>query len=582
MNRKKLAFVLLLTTCILLAFSAPPRTQAEAFLEPDALPLLELVGSASVDSTPDSMIIRCEGFRCGRYHELVYWGFDNKIYFLNAQSLSLTGGPLFTSSGMSSIRSERYLFYDRYYQQIYALDKYEEGSFPNGWYRLEAQIIRGYEYAGSVPINEDVNTSTPVDRYYPIDGAALQQPVVNSGSLAKIFIDNPVNGTIDTVTFHGHDPDTAQAARFTYRTPLACATDPNYCSWHENSGSSLAVDAANNVYIADNNDFTDRIVVRKPDGGAKPNIDNVGSLFNCFVDEAGISMAPEEDVLYLPAGCQSFADGGVAQLDTTGSGSHHVIDIPYYDQGLIVDWSDQKRAFIATTDFNGSYDPARQLYLHLLYDGQLIATLPVTANYVRGSLNAMAFDPYTNTLYLSVDTTIYKVKVNYGGSAGFPPLPEGQLIITPDAEHDLIASDSGAVFHFAVGAVDENTRVSYKELPPTDAPASALLSISNVGTEQYTMRQFELTAVISDTNTPVTSFNSDYQLNLYYSPQEIGPIIGGSNNVQLYQWDGSGWQQVGSTYGSSSDNMLTIFTNLTGRFAILGPTYKIYLPLGIK
>ncbi len=582
MNRKNLAFLLLLTTSMLLAFTAQPRTKAAALLEQSDLPLLELVGSASVDSKPNSMIIRCEGFHCGRYNELVYWGFDNKIYFLNAHSLTPTGSPLLTSSAMSSIWSERYLFYDRHYQQIYALDKYEEGSFPNGWYRLVARIIRGYDYAASsVPINEDVNTPTPVDRHFYIDGAALQQPVVNSGSLARISVDNPVNGTVDTVTFHGHDPDTSQATRFSYRSPLACATD-NYCSWHANSGSSLAVDAANNVYIADNNDFTDRIVVRKPNGGAKPNIDNVGSLFNCYIDEAGISMAPEEDVLYLPAGCQSFADGGVAQLDTTGNGNHHVIDLPYFDQGLIVDWSDQKRAFIATTDFNGRYDPARHLYLHLLYDGQLIATLPVMTNYERRSLSAMAFDPYTNMLYLAVETTIYQVKVNYGGSAGFPPLPEGELIITADAAHELIASDSSAVFHFAVGAVDENSRVSYKELPPTGAPDSELLTIANAGTGLHTMRQFELTAVISDTNTPLTSFNYGYQLRLYYSPQEIGPIIGGNNNVQLYQWDGSGWQQVGSTNGSSSENMLYINANLTGRFAILGPTHNVYLPVCAK
>ena len=581
MNRKILAIFLLLTTCILLAYTARPRTKAAGLLEHSDLPILELVGSASVDSKPNSMIIRCEGFRCGRYHELVYWGFDNKIYFLNAQSLSSTSSPLSTSDAMSSIRNERYLFYDRYYQQIYALDKYDEGSFPNSWYRLEAQIIRGYDYAGSVPINEDVNTPTPVDIYYPIDGAALQQPIVNSGSLAKIFVDNPVNGTIDTITFHGHDPDTSQASRFSYRNPLACAT-ANYCSWHSNAGSSLAVDAANNVYIADNNDFIDRIVVRKPDGGAKPNIDNVGSLFKCYVEEAGISMAPEEDVLYLPAGCQSFADGGVAQLDTTGNGNHHVIDLPYYDQGLIVDWSDQKRAFIATTDFDGNYDPERHLYLHLLYDGQLIATLPVMANYERSTLSAMAFDPYTNMLYLAVETTIYKVQVNYGGSAGFPPLPEGELIITPDADHDLISSDSSAIFHFAAGAVDDNTRAAYKELPPTGAPDSELLATASADTGFYTVRQFELTAVISDTNTTLASFNNDYQLELSYSPQEIGPIIGGTDNLQLYQWDGSGWQQVGSTYASSSENILYISANLTGSFAILGPTYNVYIPVVLE
>ena len=573
---------LLLAITALAASAAQPQLQTAALLANNNSPVLALTGAETVNSKPNSMIIRCEGFNCRRYHELIYWGFDNKIYFLSVHSLAPTADPLLTSSAISGIRDERYLLYDRYYQQLYALDKYAMGSFPNGWYRLEARIIRGYNYVASIPINEAVNAESPVDRYYPIDGATLQQPVVNTGALARIFVDNPVNGNIDTVTFHGHWPDTASVTRFSYRDPLACATNPNHCSWQENPGSSLAVDAANNVYIADNNDFVDRIVARKPDGELKPNINNVSSLFPCFVNEAGISMAPEENVLYLPAGCQSFTAGGVARLDTTGDGNHQLTAVPYYDQGLIVDWYDQKRAFNATTDFAGNYDPERYLYLHLLYDGQLIATLPVMADYERGSLNAMAFNPYTNMLYLAVNTTIYQVKVNYGGSAGFPPLPEGEIVITPGAAQDLIAGDSSAVFHFSVGAVNQNTRVSYRELPPTAVPGSTSLPTAITVTGQYTMRQFELTAVTSDTNTPLDNFNSNYQLKLYYSPGEIGPIIGGHNNVQLYQWVGSSWQQVGFTYGSGIDNILYISTNLTGRFAILGPTNNLHLPLVLK
>ncbi len=582
MKRKYPVIFLLVAASLLPALAAQSRTEAAALSATGELPPLELVGSASVSSTPDAMIIRCEGFQCGRYHELVYWGFDNRIYFLDAQTLTPTGAPLTTSSGMSIIRSERYLFYDRYYQQIYAIDKYEEGAYPDGWYRLAARILRGYDFADSIPINDAYNTPTPVDRYYPIDGAALQQPVVNTGALARIFVDNTVNGTVDSVTFHGHHPQAAQAARFSYRSPLGCATNPTTCSWHENPGSSLAVDAAGDVYLADNNDFIDRIVVTKSDGSPLPNIDNVGSLFNCFVEEAGLSMAPAENVLYLPAGCQSFADGGVAQLDTTGGGSHQVIDLPYYDQGMIVDWSDQKRAFIATTDFDGNYDPARQLYLHLLYDGQLVASLPVMANYTRNSLSAMAFDPYTNLLYLSVGAAIYQVKVNYGGSAGFPPLPEGELIVTPGVADDLIASDSSAVFHFAAGAVDEETQVSYQELPPDSAPASQTVTVSDASAGTYAMRQFELTAVISSTGAPLASFNSDYQLALSYSPQEIAPITGGSQSARLYRWDGSTWQPAGVTSASLSENVLYISADLTGRFAILGPTYQVFLPLGLK
>ena len=108
MNRKHFALFLLLTTSILLAFATQQRTKAAALSEPSDSPLLELVGSASVDSKPNSMITRCEGFRCGRYHELVYWGFDNKIHFLNANTLTPTGGSLLTSSAISSIRSERF------------------------------------------------------------------------------------------------------------------------------------------------------------------------------------------------------------------------------------------------------------------------------------------------------------------------------------------------------------------------------------------------------------------------------------------------------------------------------------------
>jgi len=53
-------------------------------------------------------------------------------------------------------------------------------------------------------------------------------------------------------------------------------------------------------------------------------------------------------------------------------------------------------------------------------------------------------------------------------------------------------------------------------------------------------------------------------------------------DAQLYQWDGSSWQQVGSTYGSSSENKLSIYANLTGRFAILGPTNNVYIPIVLK
>lgn len=575
MQPKSTLCLLLALVSSLLALTARPPAYAAASFTQDTPPPLELAGSVTVNSPPNAMIVRCEGHQCSRYHELVYWGTDNKIYFYDARSLTPAAQPLTTSSDIASFMDERYLFYDRHYQQIYVLDRYGEGSYPNNWYRLQVNIIRGYDYAGSAVVNASFNTGTPVDRYYPIDGADFQQPLVNTGSVAKIFVDNTVTGNVDMVTFHGHNPQAAITTRIAYRAPLACAVSPNTCSWHENSGSSLAVDASNRVYIADNNDFIDRIVVRNPDGSARPNMNNIGTLFPCFVGEAGLDMAPGENRLYLPAGCQSFANGAVARLDTTSAGAHHVVGLPYYDQDLLVDWFDQKRVFIATADFDGDYDPDRRLYLHLLYDGQLIASLPVMAGYELNSLDAMTFDPYTNTLYLAVKSIIYRVRVNYGGTAGYPPLPSGEADLAPAVAGELRASDSSAVFQFGVGTVNEAVQATYQELPPGSLPGSPA---AGAAAGLYTLRQFELSVAATASGTSLASFNNDYRLNLYYSPREMAPILGGASAARLYRWNGSTWQPVGDTYASGIENVLYIYTRLTGRFAVMGPTRQVYLP----
>ncbi len=568
--RRNSSIVLLGVFVGAILIAALPQPAAAARLAADPPPLLELLGAVTVSSPPNSMLVRCEGHQCSRYHELVYWGSDDQVYFHQARTLA-PNAQLAMPGDIVSFANERYLFYDRFFQQIYALDKFYEGDYPNTWDRLQVHVIRGYAIADQAAVNASFNTGVPVDRYYPIDGAALQQPTLQGASVARIFIDNPVNGNVDIVAFHGHNPQAALVGRFAYRTPLACAVSPNTCSWHENQGSSLAVDAANRVYIADNNDFVDRIVVRNPDGSARPNINNLGAMFDCFVQEAGISMALAEEILYLPAGCQSFANGQVAQLDISAAANHQVVGLPYYDQGLLVDWFDPKRVFVATTDYDGLYDPQRRLLLHLLYDGQVVASLPVMTDYTRSSLKAMAFDPVTRILYLAVNTSIYRIKVNYAATAGYPPLPAGEADLTPGAAQNLRASDSSAVFQFGAGSVTENSRASYQELPPVSQPAGPAAGM-------HILRQFELSAVKTASGTPIASFNYNYRLNLYYSPAEMAPVVGGASAARLYRWDGSTWQPTGDTYASGIENALYIYTHQTGRFAIMGPTRQVFLP----
>jgi hypothetical protein len=94
------------------------------------------------------------------------------------------------------------------------------------------------------------------------------------------------------------------------------------------------------------------------------------------------------------------------------------------------------------------------------------------------------------------------------------------------------------------------------------------------GTELRPIRTFELTGVISGTTTPLDGFNDWFTLQVETTDKELAGII--PNTLALYWWDGSQWQKQ---YDVSDVPVGSTYSNHTGRFALMGESYLVYLPL---
>jgi hypothetical protein len=280
----------------------------------------------------------------------------------------------------------------------------------------------------------------------------------------------------------------------------------------------------------------------------------------------------------MPAGCQSFAEGYVGAFDTTSS-VVTTMTLPYGDQNFVhVDWYDPKRAFVATSDGfcrgDGPYDPSCGLYLHLIYDDVLVDSLLLMTDFQLGGLRDMAFDPYERILYLTVEEAVMAVRVNYGAGAAPVAPAVGSDVITPGAGGDVKAPDRSAELHFPAGAVDEAAVVTYHEGHPA---ARAALASANA---LVSVRDFQVSAVISGTTTPVTTFSAPYQIDIHYTEKERGAAV--EDTLALYRWDGVAWSLAPNGSVSTSGNVVSASPTEPGLFAVLGETKRVYLPTVIR
>jgi hypothetical protein len=393
---------------------------------------------------------------------------------------------------------------------------------------------------------------------------------------------------VDVIDLNHLGSEPLHRQRFSYRDPVPTN------GWNDNQGNSLVLEISHEtnqvedlttsdvVYIADKNrpynptvdpgyGFIRPVQISHYpatlDTALQPEVDlNSNWPFSNGLE--GIDLAGPRDRLYVASAIQSFDDGYVGVVNTTNDQVNHVITTSYADPGFVhVDWYDSRRVFV--TAFDGFYnDPDQGLYLTLIYDDMVVDSIQLMPGYDEyNGVRGMAFDPYTNRLYLTVADTIMVVEVNYGAPPAPPPLISTSTTITP-AGGSLTTPDEVVQLDFPAGAVSLPTTVTYTET--TTAPAGEL----------YGVHFFDLTAVISGTTTPVTSFNQPYTVTVNYSPSEAGPAI--DTTLGLYWWDGFQWVREPSSSVDVSNQQVVATPNHMTLFAVLGETRRVLLPMVIQ
>jgi hypothetical protein len=572
--------------------------QAQAPAAEDAT-YLELWKTIQVEGEPQAIVVSCAGPDCSREHDaIVFDSSDDTVRFIDGDTGSLAPDQI----NLLHNQFDSFMEYDRYHRQAYIVgdDEACDDWGYNCWRRMWLHIIGGRERLNSIVINEEHQ-----DYRYDVDGLTMKQPFEEGSGNARIIVDNTIHGNIDVVDLDGQGKDAALLQRYSYRAPVACADEPT-CNWRINEGNSLALETQHEtlpvddlvgrdiLYIGDDNGILGHIrAIRIGHPGSSllatplPDIDFSG-VYPCNIGVRGLSMAGPRDILYMPSGCQSFEYGSVGEFSTITDAAN-TVTIPYRDQNFVhVDWYDPKRVFVATSDAfcrgDSPYDASCGLYLHLIYDGTLVDSLALMADYSQGSLKDMAFDPYKRLLFLTVDapplSSVMIVRVNYGAGAAPVEPAVGSDLITPEQGGAFSASDRSAELFFSAGVVDDPVLVGYREGHPTVSSQHDVPPSVSAANGLLPVRDFQVSAVISDTSTPVNEFNSFYRIDIHYTEKEIAGAV--ESTLALYRWDGGHWQLEPSGTLVASSNVLTAYPTRPGLFAVMGETLRSYLPVVIR
>jgi ligand-binding sensor domain-containing protein len=155
-----------------------------------------------------------------------------------------------------------------------------------------------------------------------------------------------------------------------------------------------------------------------------------------------------------------------------------------------------------------------------------------------------------------------------GGVSQYALKSAARVPILPGAGAHLPAPDGRAKADFPAGAVTQSTVVTY-----TSATAS------NVGND-FGLFSFDLSAVISGTNTPVTAFTKPYTITVGYLDREKAGVI--EDTLALYWWHDGSWELEPSTSVSTQTNILTATPNHMTMFSVRGQTRRVFLPVAVQ
>jgi hypothetical protein len=535
--------------------------------------VLVFVDTIEVGGSPDAIVV---DNWAGRNDVIFYDTSDGgKVRFIDGDTLTLAPEEI----AIPTWEWEGWMAYDRYHHQTYVLSTELRWPTPEtSWEELAVHIVASRSLLGSFSVNEVYNrdAETLADAFYGVDGLEYKQPFSEGSTPGRLIIDDTKNGNVDVVDLNATGTDAARLQRHSYR-------DPTPGGWSGNLGNSLALETRHETLEIDDLTSTDILYISDKNHSEPGHIrvlslnhpledlvadplPQIDLTSNCGIGGCqGIAVAAARDVLYVASGDQYFDTGYIDQVDTTNSQLVQLVSLTYGDlYSVHVDWYDSRRAFVASFDHYGN-DPSQGLYVHLIYDGTVIDTLRLVEDYgeYEAPLRGMAFDPYQRRLYLTVGSSVMVVQVNYGAEPA-PPSPIVASAIIPPAGGSLSAPGNRAYLEFPPGAVGQTTVVTYTETGSSPA------------THLFDVRAFDLSAVISGTTTPVTSFNEPYTVTINYTDAERGPAI--ESTLGLYWWDGTQWLGEPTSRVDGLNNSLMATPNHMTLFAALGETKRGYVP----
>jgi hypothetical protein len=153
----------------------------------------------------------------------------------------------------------------------------------------------------------------------------------------------------------------------------------------------------------------------------------------------------------------------------------------------------------------------------------------------------------------------------YGdGVFEYVPPTAASITVTPAGGGDLTSPDGAVNVSFPPGAVDQSTDVTVRK---ATAPPS----------EFYVVDSFDLTATLSSSGAPVTTFALPYTLILNYRPSAAK-----TGTLALYYWDGAQWQDEETAVVDEARQRVTATPDHMTIFALMGETERVYLPLVLR
>jgi oligopeptide transport system substrate-binding protein len=139
---------------------------------------------------------------------------------------------------------------------------------------------------------------------------------------------------------------------------------------------------------------------------------------------------------------------------------------------------------------------------------------------------------------------------------------------------DLTSDDGNTTVEIPAGAITDTVVITHTPATGTP-PGGNLAGIGHV---------FDVTAVYSDTGQSAQiASGHTCTITAQYTDTEIGPAI--EDTMGLYWWDegASQWSQQGITSSVNiTDNLVTAQVDHFSLFAVLGETFRVYLPLILR